>query len=117
MTSTIPLTRARIRIRADGRVGRHIPVGDLILLTELRVASVLEVRAFQCPCIDCHGGRRKTIDVIRRHHAAVGRDPFLMNSMIGGDPPKGYPLCGLWVEDVAYDNDVVEDCLSDGADV
>jgi len=34
--------------------------------------------------------------------------------MIGGDPPDGYPPQGLWVEDVAYDNDVVEECPVNG---
>jgi len=67
----------------------HIPVGDLILQTELHVATELDVRAFICLCRDYYGGCRKTIDVIRRHHIVVGRDPFLMKSMIGGDPPGG----------------------------
>ena len=49
---------------------------------------------------------------------AVGRDPYLSKSMIGGDPPDGYPEDGIWVEDIAYDDDVVEDAPgNDGADV
>lgn len=41
----------------------------------------------------------------------MGHDLFLKESLLGGDPPKGYPSCGLWVEDAAYDNDVVQDVL------
>lgn len=49
---------------------------------------------------------------------AVGRDPYLSKSMIGGDPPDGYPEDGIWVEDIAYDDDVVEDAPgNDGVDV
>jgi len=29
--------------------------------------------------------------------------------MIGGDPPSGYRMHRIWVEDVAYDNDLVEE--------
>lgn len=100
---------ARIRVDGDGRTLRHIPVGDLILQTELRVATTQNIRAYPCPCRNCHGGRRKRIAVIRDHHASVGRDPFLTKSIIGGDPPDGYPADGIWVEDIAYDNDVVDD--------
>lgn len=38
----------------------------------------------------------------------MGRDPFLKRSMIDGDPLEGYPPSGIWIEDVAYDNDVVD---------
>jgi len=37
--------------------------------------------------------------------------------MIGGDPPNGYPPRGLWVEDVAYDDDVVEDYNNEAEDM
>jgi len=30
-----------------------------------------------------------------------------MKSIIGGDPPIGYPEDEIWVEDIAYDNDVI----------
>jgi hypothetical protein len=102
-----------IRSTRDGRILRHIPIGDLILHTELRVATEKNVRSFRCPCRDCKGGRRKSIQVIRQHHAAVGRDPFLKTSLIGGDPLEGYPASGIWVEDVAYDDDVVVQDVSD----
>ena len=46
-------------------------------------------------------------------NAAVGRDPFLHKSLLGGDPPEGYPAAGMWVKDVCCDNDVVEDIPSD----
>ena len=100
---------ATIRLSEDGRTLRHVPLGDIILHMELRVATEKNVRAFRCPCKDCKGGRRKSIQVIRQHHATVGRDPFLQKSLLGGDPLEGYPPSGMWVEDVAFDNDVVED--------
>ena len=99
---------ARIRINTDGRVLRHIPLGDLILQTELRVATKLNLRRYLCPCRNCHGGRCRSIHVIRKHHVAVGRDPFLTKSLLGGDPLNGYPPNGLWVEDVAYDDDIID---------
>lgn len=37
------------------------------------------------------------------------QDPFLQKSMIGGDPPDDYPSCELLIEDVAYDNDIIEE--------
>ena len=98
----------RIRISNDGRVLRHIPLGDLILQTELRVATELNLKKYPCPCRNCHGVRRKSIDIVRKHHADVGRDAFLNKSLIGGDPPNGYPPTGMWVEDVAFDDDVLD---------
>ena len=29
------------------------------------------------------------------------RDPFLMHSMVGGDPEGGYLECGIWIRDQA----------------
>jgi len=45
-----------------------------------------------------------------------------MKSIIGGYPPDGYPPDGypprgLWVEDIAYDDDVVEESPSHGQDM
>lgn len=40
---------------------------------------------------------------------SVGRDPYLTKSIIEGDPPDGYAPDGIWVEDIVYDNDVVDD--------
>ena len=77
------------------------------------MATENNVHTFRCPCKDCKGGRRKSIQVIRQHHAAVGRDPFLHKSLLGGDPPEGYPAGGMWVEDVCCDNDVVENIPTD----
>jgi hypothetical protein len=31
-----------------------------------------------------------------------------MKSMVGGDPPDGYPHNGIWVEDQAYGDDVID---------
>jgi hypothetical protein len=39
----------------------------------------------------------------------VGGDPFLTTSIIGGDPPDGYPVQGIWVEDISYGNYDVSD--------
>jgi hypothetical protein len=104
---------ATIRMTEDGRTLRNVPVGDMILHTELRVATENNVHTFRCPCKDCKGGRRKSIQVIRQHHAAVGRDPFLQKSLLGGDPLEGYPPGGIWVEDVRCDGDVVENISPD----
>lgn len=106
----------RIRIDGNGRTMRHIPLGDLILQTELRVATTENLTMYPCPCRTCRGGIRKRISVIREHHALVGRDPHLTKSIIGGDPPDGYPADGLWVQDVAYDDDVVDDQRVGGAE-
>lgn len=106
---------ATIRITTEGRTLRHIPLGDLILQTELRVATEHNIQSYPCPCKDCHGGRRKRIHVIREHYSLIGRDPFLTKSIIGGDPLDGYPPRGIWVEDIAYDDDVIHiDPLSVG---
>jgi hypothetical protein len=37
--------------------------------------------------------------------------------MVGGDPPNGYPDEGVWVDDIAYDDDVVEDTPNTADDV
>lgn len=86
---------ATVRITSDGRTLHHIPLGDLILQTELRVATKQNILAYPCPYKDCHGGRRKRIHVIRTHHTSVDRDPFLTKSMISGDPIDGYPPYGV----------------------
>jgi len=39
-----------------------------------------------------------------------------MKSMIGGDPIARYPVNSIWVEDVAYDNDIVRSSTSDTED-
>ena len=77
------------------------------------------VRAFRCPCKDCKGGQQKTIQVIRQHHAAVGRYPFLQNPLLGGDPLEGCPSRERWVEDIACDipkNTALEHLEADNAD-
>ena len=105
--------RATIRFTDDGRTLRHIPMADLILHTELRVATEKNVRSYRCPCWNCKGGHRKSIQVIHQHHSQAGRDPFFKSSLLGGDPLEGYPAGGMWVEDVAYDDDVVADVPED----
>jgi hypothetical protein len=49
-------------------------------------------------CRDCHGGKRVSVAGIREHLWRVGRDPFLMRSILGGDPEAGYPEIGAWGE-------------------
>ena len=48
--------RATTRITDNGRTLRHVPVGDIILHTKLRVATENNVRAYRCPYKDCKGG-------------------------------------------------------------
>jgi hypothetical protein len=76
---------------------RHIPVEDLILDHELRVASEKNYTAFKCPCINCEGGIRKPIAIIRQHLCTVPQDPYLYHSMVGEDPPNGFPVQGIWI--------------------
>ena len=71
---------------------------DLLLQTKLPVATEKHVRDFRCPCRHCNGGRNKSLQVIWQHHVAVGREDLL----------HGYPRGGMWVEDVAYDDDIIE---------
>ena len=37
--------------------------------------------------------------------------------MVGGDPPNGYLEEGVWMKDIAYDDDVVEDAPNIADDV
>ena len=100
---------AQIQFADDGRALRHIPLGDLILQTELRVATKQNIWAYPCPCQNCHKGLCKSINVIREHHTLVGRDPSLTKSIIGGDPSEGYPPRRIRVEDMSFDDDIVDD--------
>ena len=76
-----------------------------MLHTELRVATEHNIHAYPCSCVNCHGGMRKPIYVVREHHNAVGRDPFLTKSIIRGGPPEGYPSWGIWVDDMSFNDD------------
>jgi len=62
-----------IHFATDGHTLRHIPLDDIILATELRVATEQNIKMYRCPCRNCHGGQRKSIEIIRKHHALVGR--------------------------------------------
>jgi len=75
----------------------HIPIEDLILEIELRVAKEKQYTSFRCPCTKCQDGRRYKLKGIRNHLRVNGRDPFLMHSMVGGDPKEGYPKEGITV--------------------
>ena len=45
-----------IYITNDRRTLRHVPLGDIILHTELRVTTESSVCALRCSCRDCNGG-------------------------------------------------------------
>jgi len=91
MNSGTSYCGTNVCITVDGRVLWHIPIEDLILQTELHVATEKDVSVYPCPCNDCHGGRCKCIEMIKSHLTTVGRDSFLLKSIIGGDPLDGYP--------------------------
>ena len=38
---------------------------------------------------------------------------ILQKSSLGGDPPEGYPPRGMWLEDVACEDDVVQNISRD----
>jgi hypothetical protein len=76
---------------------RHIPVEDLILVHELRIAKEKGFDAFKCPCSDYKGGTRKNLSMIKHHLCNVARDPFLYHSMVGDDPDHGFPAPGIWI--------------------
>jgi hypothetical protein len=77
----------------------HIPVEDLILYKELQVCEDNNWDSYLCPCRKCHGGHRYSITTVQIHLREFRRDPFLMHSMVGGDPADGYPARGIWVQD------------------
>ena len=99
---------ARIRVTEDERTKWHISLGALILQTEIWVATERNIMAYPYPCFNCHKGMRKLMGVVKEHHTSVGRDPFLTKSIIGGDPPDRYPPDGIWVEDMSFDDDIVD---------
>jgi hypothetical protein len=78
---------------------RHIPVEDLILQKELQVCEENNWDLYLCPCRKCHGGHRYSVTTVQMHLREFRRDPFLMYSMVGGDPPDGYLAAGFWVQD------------------
>ena len=82
---------------ADPR--RHIPVHDLILQRELEVCEEKNLDSYLYPCRMCHGGHRYVVRTIQMHLRDYLRDPFLMHSMVGGDPEGGYPEGGIWIRD------------------
>jgi hypothetical protein len=78
----------------------HIPIEDLILQTELRVAAAKGYNSYLCPCRSCHGGRRYHTDTIQQHLRNYGRDYFLNPLMLGGDLPGGFLEEGVWVDGI-----------------
>jgi hypothetical protein len=82
----------------------HVSQEELNFRIELRVCNEENIHKFHCPCRECHkGGRRRAIDVIREHLRLNLRDPHLLLSHVGGDPPAGYPLGGMWVDEVGQE--------------
>ena len=91
---------------------RHIPQVDLIVQREKEVANEQRLSAYFCSCKKCHGGRRQTLRSVDIHRERYGRDEHLMFSMLGGDPPGGYPRDRIWVgnnKDVDDEENVFDD--------
>jgi hypothetical protein len=84
----------------DGR-GRHIPVEDLIVRKEKEIVAEQRLTSYLCLCTRCHGGQQ-TIEI---HREKYGRDEHLTFSVLGGDPPGGFRLDRIWVDDNRYSND------------
>lgn len=78
---------------------RWVTTEKIILETELEMAARMQLTEYLCPCRSCHGGRRLPILRIKQHLKLHRRDPFLYQSMLGGDPPSGYPVEGAWFAD------------------
>lgn len=76
---------------------KHIPIEDLLLQHELRIAREKHYDSFMCPCSDCKGGLCKSIPTIKEHLRRVQRDKFLYHSMVGKDPVHGFPADGIWI--------------------
>jgi hypothetical protein len=70
---------------------------DMIQETEFRVASERGYDSYLCPCRTCHGGHRYSLQTIRTHLRIHKHDEMLNSSMLGGDPPSGYPRDGLYL--------------------
>ena len=84
---------------------RHIPQVDLIVQREKEVANEQRLSAYFCPCKKYYGGRRQTLRSLDVHCQKYGRDEHLIFSMLEGDPPVGYPLERIWVDDNRDDDD------------
>jgi hypothetical protein len=68
----------------------HIPVEDLILQTELRVAAARRYEPYLFPFRTCHSGHRYHMHSIEQHLRKYIRDYYLNHLMVGGNPPKGF---------------------------
>jgi hypothetical protein len=92
--------------------GRYIRMEDMIQETEFRVAYERGYDSYLSPCRSCHGGRRYSLQTIKTHLRVNGRDEMLNFSMLGGDPPQGYPREGIHVhgqDKVIEDRNVFDD--------
>ena len=98
MTAIDAMERWNFKNLYTGR-RRHIPLQDLILQRELEVCEEKNLNSYLCPCRKCHGGHRYAIRIVQRHLREYQRDPFLMKSMVGGDPEGGFPEGGIWIRD------------------
>ena len=85
--------------------GRHILMVDLIVRREKQLATEQNLTYYPCPCSKCHGGHRRTLKTIDYHREKYGRDQHIMHSILGGDPPGGFPPEGIWVHDNRDDDD------------
>jgi hypothetical protein len=85
--------------REPSRAVQHISQAELILQIELIVAAAKEYDSYLCSCRKCHRGRRYSVQTIQAHQRDYGRDIHLDHSMVGGDPPDGYPPEGVWIDE------------------
>ena len=86
--------------RVRQQTGRHINVEDLILQHELEICKERDWDLFLCPCRHCYGGYQYTIRTIQLHLQNYGRDPFLLHSIVGDDLEGGFPLQGIWIDNM-----------------
>ena len=89
----------------EGAHRRHIPMVDLIVRREREIAGEQNLTSYPCPCRKCHGGHRRTVKTIDNHRDKYGRDPHLTYSILGGDPPGGFPPQGVWVDNNREEED------------
>ena len=80
-------------------VSRHIPVEDVIVRHEKRIVAEKHLKAYRCPCTNCHEGHRQSLKTMNTHHEQNGQDKHLMFSMLGDDPPGGFSPEGIWLND------------------
>jgi hypothetical protein len=94
-STVIQLTEADLAATMESY--KYIPVEDLILQHEMRIARDKQYESFMCPCSDCKGGLHKSIPMIKEHLRRVPCDKFLYHSMVGEDLVHGFQPHGIWI--------------------